>query len=218
MASSSGAGAGTRWSTRFIRNALLWLLPAAAVWLLLTPFYNLFLTVSGENLLHLVESPNVTDLLRADVHMVSVQRLDFPPGRALVHSFRVTDLHFHLVLLAALLLAVPGVPWRRRFGNLGLAVLLTVFFDILLVFFQVKFAYATQLGSWSMAHYGAFARNAYGMGKHLLDLPIKLAWPFILWAGFYLKNFREALGRDYRTSQNPPTATARTERVPKAKR
>ena len=216
MASPSGAGA--RWSSRFIRNALLWLLPVAAVWLLLTPFYNVFLSVSGENLLHLVESPNVTDLLRADAHMASVQRLDFPPGRALVHSFRVTDLHFHLVLLGALLLAVPEVGWRRRLANLGYAVLATVFFDILLVFFQVKFAYATQLGSWSLSHYGPFARNAYGLGKHVLDLPVKLAWPFILWAGFYLKDFREALGLTYRTSQNPPTATARTDKAPKAKR
>jgi hypothetical protein len=189
MATSSGA----RWSSRFIRNALLWLLPCAAVWVLLTPFYNLFLTVSGENLLHLVESPNVSGLLRESVHAVSVQRLDFPPGKALVHSFRVTDVHFHLVLLAALLLAVPGVEWRKRLERLGYALLATVFFDILLVFFQVKFAYATQLGAWSLAHYGAFARNAYGMGKHLLDLPVKLAWPFIVWAAFYLEDFRDSL-------------------------
>jgi hypothetical protein len=216
MAAPSGAG--TRWSAHFTRNALLWLLPAAAVWLVLTPFYNLFLTVAGENLLHLVESPNVTDLLRENVHMVSVQRLDFPPGRALVHSFRVTDLHFHLVLLAALLLAVPDVPWPKRLERLGLAVLATVFFDFLLVFFQVKFAYATQLGSWSLSHYGAFARNAYGLGKHLLDLPVKLAWPFILWAGFYMKVFLQVLGVPYRTSQTPPTATAKTDRLPRAKR
>ena len=44
---------------------------------------------------------------------------------------------------------------------------------------------ATQLGSWSLEHYGAFARNAYGLGKHLADLPFKLAFPLVLWTAFY---------------------------------
>ena len=55
------------------------------------------------------------------------------------------------------------------------------------LFFWVKFAYATQLGAWSAAHYGPFARNFWGLGKHVLDLPVKLALPFALWAGFYLR-------------------------------
>lgn len=37
--------------------------------------------------------------------------------------------------------------------------MITVFFDILVVFFRVNFVYATGLGAWSLAHYGAFARN-----------------------------------------------------------
>jgi hypothetical protein len=59
-------------------------------------------------------------------------------------------------------------------------------FQVLLVLFWVEFTYTTQLGTWSLEHYGAFARNFWGLGKHLLDLPIKLALPFILWAAFYL--------------------------------
>ena len=56
----------------------------------------------------------------------------------------------------------------------------------------MKFFYATQLGQWSTEHYGPFARNFWGMGKHLLDLPVKLALPLVLWCGFYL---RDLLGR-----------------------
>ena len=51
---------------------------------------------------------------------------------------------------------------------------------------QVKVAYATQLGTWSLEHYGPFARNFWGLLHHLLDLPFKLALPFALWAAFYL--------------------------------
>jgi hypothetical protein len=185
------------WAARLIRNVLLALVPVLLVWTLLTPLYNRFLLVGARNLLQLTESPNVTELPRRDDHFAYVQRRDFPPAKSLVHSFRVTDLHFHLVLLAALFMAVPAIPWRERLANFGWALLVTVFFDLFLLFFYVKFIYATQLGAWSAAHYGPFARNFWGLGKHLLDLPFKLGLPLLLWAGFYLKPMLEAVrGRE----------------------
>jgi len=186
MATAAARPQSRSWGLLFIRNALLWLLPVAALWLAATPLYNSFLLKSAENVAHLTESPDVTDLLRKDTHFAYVSRRDFPPAKSLVHSFRVTDAHFHLVLLGALFLAVPGVPWKKKLENLAWALLITAFFDILLVFSYVKFAYTTQLGAWSLAHYGPFARNFWGLFKHLLDLPFKLALPFLLWAGFYV--------------------------------
>lgn len=181
------------WAGRLVRNALLWLIPVWAVWTLVTPFYNFFLLTASENLLQLTESPNVTELLPKGRHDAYVQRLDFPPVKSLVHAFRVTDVHFHGVLLGALFLAVPAVPWRQRLENLGYALLVTVFFDLFLCFFLVKAAYATRLGDWSVAHYGPFARNAYGLARHLLDLPFKLGLPLVLWAGFYLGRMLESI-------------------------
>ena len=57
-----------------------------------------------------------------------------------------------------------------------------------LIFFFVKFTYATQLGAWSEAHYGAFSRNVWGLTYHVLDLAFKFALPFLLWAGFYFND------------------------------
>lgn len=171
-----------------LRGVLLWLVPVWALWTAATPAYNRFLLGSAENLVRLTESPDVTDLHRHpdNRHDAYVQRRDFPPAKSLVHAFRVTDVHFHLVLLGALFLGVPGLPWRQKLGNLGVALLVAVFFHLILIFFVVKSVYATQLGAWSLEHYGPFARNAYGLGRHLLDLPFKLALPFALWAAFYL--------------------------------
>jgi len=86
------------------------------------------------------------------------------------------------------------VPWRQRWANLGWALLVAVFFHLLLVLLWVKFTYATQLGAWSLAHYGPLARNFWGLGKHLLDLPVKLALPLVLWAAFYLRRLLPARG------------------------
>lgn len=181
------------WAGRLIRNILLLIVPVWLVWTVLTPVYNRFVKTAAENLLLLSESPNVTELLMQDPHTAHIRRRDFPPSRSLVGSVRVTDLHFHLVLLAALFLAVPDVPWRERLANLGWAVLIAVFFHLLLLFLWVKFVYATQLGSWSLAHYGPFARNVFGLGKHLVDLPFKLSLPLILWAAFYIGRMLEGL-------------------------
>lgn len=174
---------------RFLRNLLLWLVPVVVVWLAVTPVYNRVLLAAGGGLVALVESPNVTELLPAyeDPHYALVHRLDFPPARRRAGSFRLTDLHFHLVLLGVLFLAVPGVPWRERLENLGWALLVAVAFHLVLVLFQVKFIYATQLGPWSADNYGPFARNFWGLGKHLLDLPFKLGLPLALWGAFHLR-------------------------------
>lgn len=172
----------------FAGRILLWLVPVAVVWTLVTPIYNGFLIQAGENLVHLFESGDVTRLLRSDEHYVAIRRTDFPVGSDVVGSLRATDLHFPLILLGALFLATP-VPWKERLWNLAVALVATVVFHVVLTAFWVQFTYATQLGSWSLEHYGAFARNFWGLGKHLLDLPVKLAWPFALWAAFYLQSW-----------------------------
>jgi hypothetical protein len=190
------------WAVRFIRNVLLWLIPVWAVWTLLTPGYNRFLMAASGRIVRLTESPGVTDILAhpQSRHAAYMSRRDFPPARRLVHQIWVTDVHFHLVLLGALFLALPGISWRERLANLGQAALITVFFDLLVLFFIVKAFYATGLGPWSLAHYGPFARNFYGIARHLLDLPFKLALPLLLWAGFYL---REVPGFSSKTSLAP---------------
>ncbi len=173
-----------------VRNLLLLIVPVAIVWYLVTPLYNRLLLGGAQSLLHWTESPDVTNLLPRDGQSAFIQRRDFPPSKSLVHGFQLTDVHFHLILVATLFLAIPGVSWRRRLENLAWAIGITVFFDILLVFLIVKSEYATGLGAWSAAHYGAFAQNAYGLLKHLMDLPFKLGLPFVLWAAFYMGDLR----------------------------
>ncbi len=81
-------------------------------------------------------------------------------------------------------LIVPFTALVARGSGALLAALLATFFNLLLVLLWVKFLYATQLGPWSLEHYSPFARNAWGLAKHLADLPLKLALPLLLWLGW----------------------------------
>lgn len=191
----SHAPATSSWASRLVRNLFLWLLPAVAVWMLFTPFYNRFLALAGEQLTRAGEFPAATRLYVIETHEVLVTRSDLAGKDGFIYRFRLTDLHFNLILTAALFLAVPGVGRRRRYENLGWALLASVVFHILVLFFFVKFVYSTQLGAWSNEHYGPIAQNLWGFGKHLLDLPFKLALPFILWAAFYFQDFQNNLRR-----------------------
>ncbi len=192
---TSAHAAQSSWPMLLVRNLLLWLIPAVVLWVLVTPFYNRFLSVAAEQVTRWSEFPAVTRLYIQESHFLLVTRSDVSGKEGFIYKFRLTDVHFNLILTAAFFLAMPAVAGRRRAENLGWALLISVLFHILLVFFYVKFVYSTQLGSWSNAHYGAVAQNFWGFGKHLLDLPIKLALPFILWAAFYFADFQHNLRR-----------------------
>jgi hypothetical protein len=180
--------------TRFLYQVGLWLVPSILLWIVITPFYNRFLRESAENVVRLSERPAVTHLYAApkseqhanqDIHYLVITRDDYSSKKGFLYSVRTTDLHFPLVYLWATFMAVPGIPWRTRLARTGWATLIQVFFHLILLVFWVKFAYATQLGDWSEAHYGFYGQTFWGLGKHLLDLPFKFGLPLILFAGYY---------------------------------
>ncbi|HVS15785.1 MAG TPA: hypothetical protein VMV46_17820, partial [Thermoanaerobaculia bacterium] len=122
-----------------------------------------------------------------DRHNVLIYRSDLRGNTSTGHvsSARLTSYHFPVLLMSAMFLAVPGVSRRRRLESLGYALLISAFFHVVAVVFRLQFVYATQLGAWSVEHYGAFARNFWGLGGHLLDLPFRFALPLILWTAFF---------------------------------
>ena len=180
--------------SRFLRNVLIWLVPSALLWVAITPFYNRFLRESAETVVRLGERPAVTHLYPApkseeranqDVHYLVITRDDYSLKKGFLYSVRTTDLHFPFVYLWALFMAVPGVSWTVRLSRTGWATLIQVFFHILLLVFWVKFAFATQLGEWSIQHYSVAGQTFWGLGKHVLDLPFKFGMPLLLFAGWY---------------------------------
>jgi hypothetical protein len=87
------------------------------------------------------------------------------------------------VLLATLFAITPRPLAARRFGRFWIAALLLYAIHVIALVFQVEALYATRLGPWSEAHYGAVARNLWAGGFHFYQVAGRFAAPFVLWWG-----------------------------------
>jgi hypothetical protein len=183
------------WFNRFVRNLLLALIPVAVVWTVITPWYNRFVATAGSNLVQLIESPNRTRLVPHDRHHAVVVRNDINTKKGFLSSIRTTDIHFNWIMFAVLVLATPTLPLSRRLRDLGVGTLAMALFHVVLAFLWVQFILTNQLGSWSTSNYGPFAQNAWGLAKHLADLPFKFGLPLAVWAALHLRELPREAGR-----------------------
>lgn len=146
-----------------------------ALWIALSPPYERAVAGVAETVLRLAERPAVTRLTARRGEFV-VDRSDFPPA-APRPGLPSADLHFNFVILAALLAALP--PARVSRALLAFGLLFCV--HVVALSFQVESLYATRLGAWSEANYGAFARNAWAAAFHVYQIAGRFAAPFAIW-------------------------------------
>lgn len=109
-----------------------------------------------------------------------IDRADFPstsdrPG------LPADDLTFDVILLLALAGATKGLSRDRAMKGLGISLLVLFALHVAALVAAVESFYATQLGAWSAANYGAFARNLWGTASHFWRLAGCFAAPFLLW-------------------------------------
>jgi hypothetical protein len=158
---------------------LVGFLGGLAFWFLFSTTYEKAVAPAAEALLRLGEQPAVTRL-EAPGKEFLVDRTDFPPG-APHPGLPSPDLHFNFVLLVALFALRPR-PWTQdNVMRFLLAALCLYVVHVLFLVFEVESVYATRLGDWSAAHYGAFARNIWATGFHFYQIAGRFAAPFAIW-------------------------------------
>lgn len=151
-------------------------------WLLFSKPYERAVAGTAQVLIRLFERPPVTTL-SAPGGEIRVDRSDFPPASPRP-GLPAADVHFNFVLLATLFAFDPRPLAPGRFGRFWLAAVALFVIHVLALVSQVESIYATRLGDWSGAHYGAFARNAWAAAFHFYEIAGRFAAPFALWWGF----------------------------------
>jgi hypothetical protein len=158
-----------------------------AFWLAFSAPYEKTVAGAATFVVRLFESPPVTSL-SAPGGEIGVDRSDFPPASPRP-GLPAADLHFNFVLLATLFALGPHPLEPKRFGRFWIAAAGLWVIHVAALVFQVEAVYATRLGGWSEAHYGALARNVWAGGFHFYQIAGRFAAPFALWWGLSRPRF-----------------------------
>ncbi|HEX2799690.1 MAG TPA: hypothetical protein VHQ44_08460, partial [Thermoanaerobaculia bacterium] len=149
------------------------------LWWAATPAYNRLLAGFAEGLIRAAERPRATRLY-AEERRVVIDRADFP-STSDRPSLPADDLTFDVILFLALAATTPGLFRDRavRGALVSLAILFAL--HVLALVAGVEGFYATRLGTWSAANYGAFTRNLWATATHFWRLVGCYAAAFLLW-------------------------------------
>lgn len=129
--------------------------------------------------MRLFERPRATRLYAED-RRILVDRSDFPSSSDRP-SLPADDLTFDVILLLTLAATTKGLFRDRAVKGLALSCCVLFGLHVLALVAAVESFYAMQLGAWSTAHYGAFARNVWATAAHFWRLAGCFAAPFLLW-------------------------------------
>ena len=150
-----------------------------ALWFGFREVYERPLAAAAQAVLRAFERPPVTSL-SARSGEILLDRSDFPPESPRP-GLPADDIHFNFVLLTALFALQPQFFEGRALLRLFAAAFLLFLVHVSALVFQVQSVYAMNLGDWSAAHYGPFARNLWAGGFHFYLVAGRFAAPFAIW-------------------------------------
>ena len=166
----------------FLRRLPVALMAGVMLWLLLRPAVDIAVAGLAQTLIRAFEHPRVTRLV-VDDHRIQVHRSDFRSGSG-IPTVSLAENNFNLIVLLTLCLALPRPFSRRQLERLFIGCCVLYLTQTLNLVFHIKTLYATGLGEWSRQFYSDFARNVFGFGRYLTDLPGRFSFPFVIWLGF----------------------------------
>jgi hypothetical protein len=105
------------------------------------------------------------------------------------------------VLLAALFAMDPRPLEGRHLSRFFAAAVALWAIHVVALVFQIQSVYATSLGAWSSAHYGALARNFWATGWHFYQIAGRFAAPFALWWFFRERSVDRELAAEPRRAR-----------------
>jgi hypothetical protein len=133
----------------------LFFVPLAFLWLLVSPFYT-SLIFAGAN--HVFQWENAPTAFVASVDGSLYAYRWTASGPTPAFEFERYGLFFNVVLLVALLLAAPGLTWRRRIQRTALGMILLAVVHVFFVVLQVK-ARLVNLGLLALSPESAYGYN-----------------------------------------------------------
>jgi hypothetical protein len=178
-------------STRklFLLRLVFFFLFFYLLWYLLSPAYNHVLAVPSTALLKLSEigGERITHSMEAEAGYILVHHAASVNNPNLAVRVNSRVLHFDMVLLFALIWAVPHIDWKKRMKIflLGFAILFGLHLLKILVF--VKREYSENIKVDGVPYWSPFQAKAYYYIGDFIVLVGNQIFPILIWSLLFVK-------------------------------
>jgi hypothetical protein len=167
------------------------------LWYFLSPIYNEILVIPSELFLKLSEvgSTHITNSMQVQGKIIVVQNVasENNPENTIIVKNNV--IHFDMVLLFALIWAVPDIPFKKR-KNIFLWGFGIVFvLHLIKIFIFVKHSYSLHIQIDGMPYSSPFMKRTYYYLNHFILLVVNQIFPVLIWSLLYWKYWREGVYR-----------------------
>jgi hypothetical protein len=159
------------------------------LWYFLSPFYNQILAPLSEQIIKLSEKGGVhiTNSLQVQGKYIFVHDVTSENNPEQTIRVRTNLVHFDLVLLFALIWAVPHINIKKRIKIflLGFAILFVL--HLFKIFIFVKNEYAPHIKVNDLPYWSPFQQKAYRYLNDFILLIVNQFFPVLIWSLLYWK-------------------------------
>ena len=177
--------------TIFLIRLVFFFLLFYALWYFLSPVYNHILATPSAQILKLSEigGERITHSMQVEGRFIFVHHAASVRNPDLTIRIRSRVLHFDMVLLFALIWAVPGISWKRRMKIflLGFAVLFGL--HLFKIFVFVKREYSMNIKVGGVPYWSPFQIKAYYYLGDFIVLVGNQIFPILIWSLLYVKHW-----------------------------
>jgi hypothetical protein len=175
--------------TLFLIRLVFFFLLFYVLWYFLSPVYNHILAVPSTAVLKLSEigGKRITYSMQAEGRYIFVHHAASVKNPDLTVRIRSRVLHFDMVLLFALIWAVPNIHWKKRMRIflLGFAILFGL--HLFKIFVFVKREYSMNIRVDGVPYWSPFQTRAYYYLGDFIVLVANQIFPILIWSLLYVK-------------------------------
>ena len=159
------------------------------LWYFLSPLYNHILATPSVLTLKASEigSKHLTTSTQVQGKYIFVHHVASKENPELSIRVHANVVHFDMVLLFALIWAVPGIKWKKRMKILLLGFAIVFVLHLIKILIFVKYEYAIHMKVGGIHLWSPAEQKGYRYVKDFILLIVNQIFPILIWSLLYVK-------------------------------
>ena len=175
----------------FLIRLVFFFLLFYTLWYFLSPVYNHILAPVSVRILKLSEigGQHITNSMEVHKKHIFLHHVASETNPELAVRIKTSGVHFDMVLLFALIWAVPHVKLKRRMKIFLLGCAIVFVLHLFKIFVFVKYDYAQHIEVDGLAYWSPFQQKVYCYLNDFILLIVNQIFPVLIWSLLYVKHW-----------------------------